>query len=151
MSETMPQRSSDLVESYSARALGVGALAIVVLALAGVVFKFRGDSGLALAIVLFVIGALLLAFAAFSFAQSRRVKAFNIVCPMCKAANGFVEAPQTDVTCQSCHRTIPVENGRVMPLKQVSCNACNESNYYSDRTKSLLCESCGKEIAIARP
>lgn len=146
----MPQRSSDLVETYMARALGIGALALLVLGAATIMFIFRGDSGLALAIVLFVIGFGLLAYALFSLAKSRRVSAFKVVCPMCGATNGFETAPTGDVICSQCHRTIPIENGKVLPMKQISCGACNESNWYSDHTKVLLCEACGREIAIAR-
>ncbi|RYG24903.1 hypothetical protein EON82_09125 [bacterium] len=146
----MPQRSSDLVETYVARALGVGALAIVVIALSVFMFIFRGDSGTALAVVLGIIGAACLVYALYSFAKSRSVTAHTVKCPMCGAVNGFLEAPLTDVTCQECHRMIPIENGTILPLKQVSCGSCGESNWYSDRTKVLLCEACGREIAIAR-
>jgi ribosomal protein S27E len=146
----MAQRSSDLVETYVARALGVGALAVVFLALATVMYVYRGDSGLALAIVLAVIGVSCLAYALYSFVKSRGVTSFSVKCPMCGANNGFLEQPMSDVTCQECHRMIPIENGMILPLKQVSCGSCGESNWYSDRTKVLLCEACGREIAIAR-
>lgn len=145
----MPQRSSDLVETWVARALGAGGLGLVVLGLSVVMFIYRGDSGLALAIVLGVIAVSLLLFAAVAFFKSRKVGSFKLVCPMCGATNGFEAEPTADVVCSHCHRTIPIENGQVLPLKQVSCGACGESNWYSDKTKSLLCESCGREIAIA--
>lgn len=146
----MPQRSSDLVETYMARALGAGGLALVVLGAATVAFVFRGDSGLPLALVLFALGLGALGYAVFSLVKTRGVGAHTIVCPMCGAKNGFEVAPTTDVTCSQCHRTIPIENGRILPLKQISCGACNESNWYSSRTKSLLCEACGRAIAIAQ-
>ena len=147
----MPQRSSDVVETYVARALGIGALALVVLGAGAVMYFYRGDMGLALAVVLLVIGSLLLAYALFCLAKTRAVSAFTLVCPMCGAKNGFEEFPKQDVTCAECHRKIPIENGAILPLKQISCGACQEANWYSDHTKTLLCESCGREIAIARP
>jgi ribosomal protein S27E len=147
----MAQRSSDLVETYVARALGVGAVAVVFIALSVFMFVYRGDSGLALAIVLGVIGGSCLAYALYSFVKSRGVTAHNVKCPMCGSVNGFLQPPMSDVTCQECHRMIPIDNGAILPLKQVSCGSCGESNWYSDRTKVLLCESCGREIAIARP
>ncbi len=146
----MPQRSSDLVETYMARALGTGALGGVVLVLGMVIFAFRGDSGTPLAVVLLIIGVALLAFAAFCVVKTRGVSSYKLVCPMCGASNGFESMPTSDVVCRDCHRTIPIENGKLMPLKQISCGACNESNWYSDRTKLLLCEACGREIAIAQ-
>lgn len=145
----MPQRSTDLVETFVARALAAGGIGIVFLALSAVMFKFQGESGLSLAIVLGVIGLAAAAYAVFSFVKSRKVSAFKLDCPMCGAANGFAEMPNSDVICTGCHRTIPIMNGKLMPLKQISCGACGESNWYSDRTKTLLCEACGKEIAIA--
>lgn len=147
----MPQRSSDLVETYMARTLGAGALGLVFLALGGVMFANRGDSGTPLAVVLFVIAGGLILFAAFCLVKSRGVAAFKLNCPMCGATNGFESAPTSDVSCRECHRKIPIENGQVLPLQQVSCGACGESNWYSDHTKSLICEACGREIAIARP
>ena len=151
IAKTMPQRSSDLVETFMARAFGAGGLAVLFLGGGAVMFAYRGDSGLPLAVVLLAIGFGLLAYAAFCVAQSRRVGAYKLECPMCHASNGFESAPTEDVICNACHRRIPVENGRILPLQTVSCGACGESNWYSDHTKSLLCESCGREIAIARP
>lgn len=147
----MPQRSSDIVETYLARTLGVGALAVVFLALGGVMFAFRGDSGTPLAVVLLLIGVGCLAYALYSFVKSRAVSSYKMECPMCGATNGFESAPESDVVCRQCHRTIPIEKGVVLPLKQISCGACQESNWYSDHTKILICEACGREIAIARP
>lgn len=146
----MPQRSSDLVETYMARAFGAGGLAVVVLGAGAVMFVFRGDSGLPLAIVLLAIGFCLLAYAVFCAVASRRVGSFKLECPMCRASNGFEAMPMDDVVCRGCHRKIPIENGKLLPLKQISCGACHESNWYSDHTKILLCEACGREIAINR-
>ena len=146
----MPQRSSDLVETHIARALGTGGLGAIVLVAGLVMFAFRGDSGTPLAVVLLSIGVALLAYAAFCLVKSRGVSSFKLACPMCDASNGFEAMPTTDVVCRECHRTIPIENGRLMPLRQISCGACDESNWYSDRTKHLLCEACGREIAIAQ-
>lgn len=146
----MPQRSSDLVETYMARALGAGAGGGVVLVLGAIMFAFRGDSGTPLAVVLLLIGAALIVFAAFCVVKSRSVASFKLACPMCGVENGFEAMPTSDVVCRGCHRTIPIDNGKIMPLKQISCGSCNESNWYSDRTKQLLCESCGREIAIAQ-
>ena len=147
----MPQRSSDVVETYVARALGTGALALVLLGTGAVMFFYRGDSGLALAVVLLAIGGLLLAYSLFNLAKTRSVGSFKLVCPMCGVKNGFESMPERNVTCVQCHRTIPIENGKILPLRQISCGACHESNWYSDHTKILICESCGREIAIARP
>lgn len=148
-----PQRSSDLVETYSARALAAGIGGLVALAVAVFFYIFRGDSnaGLPLAIVIAVIGVASIVFACVSLVQVKKVSSFKLTCPMCGATNGFAEMPASDVTCAQCHRTIPIEDGKILPLNQVSCNYCHESNWYSAHTKTLLCEACGREIAIARP
>ena len=134
-----------------ARAFGTGGLALVALFAGGVMFAYRGDSGLPLAIVFLTIGILLLGYALFCVFRSRQVGAYKLQCPMCNAVNSFEAAPNEDVICRDCHRRIPIEGGKILPLQQISCGDCNESNWYSDRTKNLLCESCGREIAIARP
>jgi ribosomal protein S27E len=36
-----------------------------------------------------------------------------------------------------------------MQVAEIRCLDCGETAYYSGRTKTLLCEGCGKEIAVA--
>lgn len=145
------QRSSDVIEQYSERAVAAGLTGLGALALGVVLWIFRGEGLLSgLSMVLMVGGVGLLLYAGYWALQVRTVTAVTITCPICKGKNALVETPASDVSCTQCHRMIPIQNGTVMPVQQVRCGYCNELNYYSDKTEILLCESCNHEIPIAK-
>jgi hypothetical protein len=85
---TMPavQRSSDVVESHSERAVMAGIGGIIVLAIGAVLFIFRGDGMLiGLALVLLIGGAAAVIYAIYCALQIRKVETFDIVCPYCNS------------------------------------------------------------------
>lgn len=145
------QRSSDVVESYSERALTYGFGGIVSLGISALLLVYRGSSGMfvPLAIILAVIGLAALSYAAYNALAVRKVAAVAITCPYCKGSNRLIETPHTDFTCSECHRLIPILDGRPLAVQQVRCGYCNELNYFSEKTDVLLCESCNHEIPIA--
>ena len=145
------QRSSDVVESHSERAVMAGIGGIIVLALGVVLFIFRGDGMLiGLALVLLAGGAAAITYAIYCALQIRKVSSYDIVCPYCSSKVSLVSAPDRDVSCRSCLRMIPIVDGKPIHVTQVRCGYCNALNYYSDKTIALLCEECNHEIPISR-
>jgi hypothetical protein len=146
----MPQRSSDIVEVHSERALMSGLGGLVALAVAGILFRFRGDGAMiGLIGILGVGGIAAVAYAIYCALQIRKVQSVSVTCCYCSAQNQLTEQPDRDFTCQHCHRLIPVQDGQVLPVSQVRCGYCNELNYYSAKTDVLLCEQCNREVPIA--
>ncbi len=145
------QRSSDLVEMHSEKAISFGLGGIVCLVISGLLFAYRGSTELfvPLSIVLAIIAASTICYAIYCLAQVRKVTSVAVTCPYCKATNKLLETPSGDFTCIDCHRLIPVIDGQTLPVNQVRCGFCNELNYYSEKTDVLLCEYCNHEIPIA--
>lgn len=144
------QRSSDLVEIHSERAVTYGFSGLVGLGFATLLYVYRGD-GMFVPLAS-IIGALALGsvgYAGYCITQARKVTAFDIPCPFCEFVNRMVSKPEEDVACQECHRMIPLQDGKPMAVQQVRCGYCNELNYYSDKTEILLCENCNHEIPIS--
>jgi hypothetical protein len=145
------QRSSDIVEIHSERAISFGFGGIAALALGLLLYVFRGDGWLiGLVAVLLLGGAAAVGYAIYCALQVRKVHSFDIECSYCKKNNSLTEAPTADFSCVHCHRMIPVSDGKALPVKEVRCGYCNELNYYSSKTNVLLCESCNHEIPIAK-
>jgi uncharacterized protein YbaR (Trm112 family) len=145
------ERSSDVIEQHSERAFlfAIGGLLLLV---PGIVVLFFQTSGvwLPLAILLILMGTGLIGYGVYCLMKVRSVGGTPVLCPYCSYKNVLTLAPTHDVSCSSCHRMIPILDGQVLKVQQVRCGFCNELNYYSDKTEILLCESCNREIPIAK-
>ncbi len=145
------ERSFDVVEGHSERAIYFGVGGVAALGLGALLWAYRGTGLLSgLALVLLAGGVLCLGYAAYCAWQIRSVTFENLQCPFCEHENVMTGTPDEDVACENCHRMIPLQNGQVMPVFQVRCGFCNNLNYYSDKTEVLICEECDHEIPIAQ-
>ena len=145
------QRSSDVIETHSERAVMAGISGLVVCALGLVLFIFRGDGMFTiLAFILMAGGVAAICYAVYCTFQAKHVSAYDIVCPYCSSKVSLLSAPDRDVSCRSCLRMIPIVDGKPIQVTQVRCGYCNALNYYSDKTIALLCEECNHEIPISR-
>jgi hypothetical protein len=145
------QRSSDVVEVHSEKALSFWVGAIVSLAASALLIYYRGGGMFVpLASIILLIGLSCLGYGAYCAFQIKKVKYIIIECSFCKTGNALDGEPTEDFLCVECHRLIPVQDGKVLTVRQVRCGYCNALNYYSDKTEVLLCESCNHEIPISK-
>lgn len=142
------QRSTDVIEIHSERALSFGLVGLVLLAFGGLLIYYQG--------MFVVLGYLLAAgglgavgYSIYCGLQIRKVHSTHVACPYCEAVNPLTEKPEEDFSCVGCHRMIHVVNGRILPVFQVRCGFCNHLNYYSETSVGLICEECDREIPIA--
>jgi len=146
-----PQRSSDIVETHSERALGYGLTGLIMLAVGLILMRYQGEGWLTgLIWVLIVFGTIGIFYGLYCALQIRKVQVHKTSCPYCGFVNTLTDAPERDIACRSCNRMIPIVDGRVLPVQQVRCGYCNELNYYSEKTDLLICEYCNHEIPIAQ-
>lgn len=144
-----PQRSSDLIEEHSEKAVTYGFSGLVGIIISVLLIVYRGGGMFVpLAIILGALGLGAVGYAAYHVVLARKVVSFDVSCPFCKAVNRLIASPEDDFTCNECHRLIPIQNGKPMSVQQVRCGYCNELNFYSDKTEVLLCESCNRDIPI---
>lgn len=146
------ERSSDIVEERSETAFIWGGAALGLLALGALLWFYNKDGGalIFLGYLLILFGIACACYAIYSAMQIRGVQHFTYDCPYCKAKNRLAAEPENDFTCIECHRLIPVQDKKVLPVYRVVCGYCREPSYYSDKTLVLLCESCNHEIPITR-
>lgn len=147
-------KTSDVIEEKSEVALEyvLGGLFAFLLGLLGYryhEYKF-GEYILLFAIVLIVIGLASIGYGISRAWRVREVPAIGVECCYCHKINRVIEAPTSDFLCTYCNRSIPIQEGTVMPVFQVRCGYCNELNYYNAKTEVLICEKCDHEIPIAQ-
>lgn len=145
------ERTSDIKESLTERALFFFIGSVVLIACGVVFLVFRGDGYFVfLGEILVVLGAVSLVTAIYGLSRTRKVTSFDVHCPFCQALNVLTVGPEDDFNCTSCNRMIPIENGAVLPAEQVRCGFCGELNFYSAKTEVLICENCDHEIPISQ-
>jgi hypothetical protein len=145
------QRSSDIIEAHSEKALTYGLGGLGLLAVATILYIFRGQGALLpFTFIVAAIGIACVGYAIYCTMQVRKVTSVGVQCPYCSHTNRLTEDPVDDFSCSGCHRMIPVRDGKILRVSQVRCGYCNELNFYSDKTEVLLCESCNHEIPIAQ-
>lgn len=142
------RRSSDVIEEYSSKVLGYGIGGIVLGALGGLFIYYKGML-MYLGFVFVLISIICIVYAIYEYTQARKVPVVKVNCPYCSFVNQLTEQPEKDFTCRSCHRLIPVDNGRIMRVFQVRCGFCNHLNFYSEKSEGLICEECDREIPIS--
>jgi hypothetical protein len=144
-------RLSDLIEIHSEYAIYYGFGGLVAASLSGLLFNYRGASGMfvPLAVMLLLIGLGLIFIATRSVWRVRNIVGHGVECPFCQERNELLSQPTDDFACVKCNRMIPIIDGNVVPVHQVRCGFCNELNFYSEKTDALLCENCNHEIPIA--
>ena len=144
-----PTRSSDIKEILAAQSVFFIGGAILLIGFGAIFIIFRGDGYFVpLGWILTTLGLICLVIGIWGLLQTRKVKSFDVTCPYCSSLNTLTEPPQIDFRCISCSRMIPIEGGKVMPVKQVRCGFCQALNYYCDKTEVLICEECNHEIPI---
>lgn len=90
-------------------------------------------------------------YAGYRVLVSRREPSYISTCPYCDAEIELTAAPEDDFSCDSCHRRVPVLDGRVLEVHGVSCGYCGHANYMSEKTLVLICENCDREIPLLNP
>ncbi len=143
-----PVRSSDIVEGHSEKALSFGIGGIVALGLGALMIYYQGML-MYLGYILALGGIAAIIYAIYCAMQVRKVPTVSLVCPYCSSKNTLTAQPEVDFSCTSCHRLIPVQDGKMLPVFQVRCGFCNHLNYYSPKSIGLICEECDREIPIA--
>lgn len=143
-----PQRSSDVVETFSSRAIGIGILGIVLIGIGFIGARYPG-MWTPLGWTLIVMGVGCIGFAVFSALQVKKVPGERLKCPYCQATNILTEPPTEDFSCHACHRMIPVLDGQILQVFQVRCGYCNHLNFYNEKSVGLICENCDRIIPIA--
>jgi len=146
----MQQRRSDVLEMIAERSLVFGLGGLVSMAIAALLYAFKGDGyTLGLIWALGIGGGVSVILAIYSALDIRKVKTYSVDCPYCEQVNVLTAQPTDDFACVHCSRLVPVVDGKVIPVFQVRCGFCNVLNFYSEKSEALICEECDREIPIS--
>ncbi len=144
------ERSTDIVEQRSETAFIYGFIGLALLSLGGLLWVYNQEGGplIWLSYVLLASGVGCFGNAVYTAWQIRKVTHIEVICPYCEVTNLLSKLPNFDFRCIGCNRSIPVEDGAVLPVYRVLCGNCREPNWFSDKSLVLLCENCNHEIPI---
>lgn len=152
-----PEKRSHIIEKHWEHAIIWGFLGLV--CLLGGLFILRygnnftgfGENLTSLSWPLLAAAPLLFAYAIYRLITGRKEPVYVAACPYCQTEIEFTERPEDDFTCDSCHRRVPVLDGRVLDVTGVRCGYCGALNYMSEKTEVLICEDCDREIPLLDP
>jgi len=69
-------------------------------------------------------------------------------CPYCDAFNKLVATPTENFECDSCLATIRFENGKMVPVRTISCSNCGAEHRVSVKAERYVCDRCNAVIQI---
>jgi len=82
---------------------------------------------------------------------ARQIPAITVYCPYCQHPNQFVAEPTEDWTCESCHRTVYYENGKMVPVREITCPSCRTVHKVSEKAKTFTCDRCNRTLSLRDP
>jgi ribosomal protein L7/L12 len=77
--------------------------------------------------------------------------AVTINCPYCGFPTEFLEEPTVDYDCDGCHRRVYYENGRPVPIKEITCTFCKTVHKVSAKATHFTCDRCNRALRLTDP
>lgn len=98
-----------------------------------------------------IVGAVVMGVAGRRMVLARKVPAITVNCPYCGHPNQFVALPTEDWTCENCHRTVYYENGKMVPVREITCPSCGTVHRVSEKAKTFTCDRCHRTLSLRDP
>lgn len=70
-------------------------------------------------------------------------------CPFCDATNQFFGYPTKDFVCESCTRTVHFENGQMIPVRTIVCQACRTEHRVPMNILRYVCDRCNRPLKLS--
>lgn len=98
-----------------------------------------------------LVGLVVMAVAGRRMYLARNVPAITVYCPYCQHPNQFVAEPTEDWTCEGCHRTVYYENGKMVPVREITCPSCRTVHKVSQKARTFTCDRCNRTLSLTDP
>jgi hypothetical protein len=72
-----------------------------------------------------------------------------VTCPFCDATNLFFGYPTKDFVCESCSRTVHFENGQMIPVRNIVCQACRTEHRVPMNILRYVCDRCNRPLKLS--
>ena len=84
--------------------------------------------------------------------QTRKVEKepnTQFTCPFCDASNLFFGYPTKDFVCEACTRTVHFENGQMIPVRTIVCQACRTEHRVPMNILRYVCDRCNRPLKLS--
>jgi hypothetical protein len=149
--------ASEVQERAFLQSLNGALLGLAILVVAGILFYFmkfwlvdpmlmygRLVMGIAM-----LAGAGIAGTAVYHGALNRNVAGVDFTCPYCDKVMKLVTAPSDDFECEHCSRTIHMQNGTHVQVREVTCQACRSSHRVAITSQHYICDNCNRPLKLA--
>lgn len=83
--------------------------------------------------------------------RARALPAVTVYCPYCEHPNQFLSEPTEDYTCEGCNRRVHYENGKPVPVREITCPTCKTVHKVSEKTTQYTCDRCNRALRLVDP
>jgi ribosomal protein L7/L12 len=156
MAKTATTRSEVLEQAYGSglTTLIFAAIGLLGAVLLGYLFKLSiSNPGLKSGMLALAgLGALVSLYYAFRgysiMSKARGIASTTVNCPYCDYPMEFPERPTEDFDCEGCNRRVQFDNGRMVPIKIITCAFCKTVHKVSDKTTTYTCDRCNRTLKL---
>jgi transposase-like protein len=78
----------------------------------------------------------------------RNAASIDFRCPYCDSINKLVAQPTEDFECESCHSTVRFENGKMVPIRTITCTSCGAEHRVSIKAERYVCDRCNAVLQV---
>jgi len=75
----------------------------------------------------------------------------KVPCPYCDFQNEFVATPTLGYECESCNRRVHYEDGKPVPIIEVTCTYCKSVHKISSKATQFTCDKCNRGLRLTDP
>jgi transposase-like protein len=144
-------REQEYTQSITMAATGIGLIVVCLLLIAflkylvpeSILIVSRILCGLAA-----LVGLTLVIAAGKRIMDVRNAPSVMFRCPYCDAQNRLVAEPTSDFVCESCHSTIRFENGKLVPIRTITCTTCGAEHRVSSKAERYVCDKCNTVLQV---
>ena len=105
-------------------------------------FTFMGYFGV-------FVGFLIVCVAAVQARKVEKEPNTPFTCPFCDATNLFFGYPTKDFECEACSRTVHFENGQMIPVRTIICQACRTEHRVPMNILRYVCDRCNRPLKLS--
>ncbi len=96
-----------------------------------------------------LMGAIIIGVALYNARKVHQEPNTKFTCPFCDATNLFFGFPTKDFDCESCNRTVHFEDGQMVPVRNIICQACQASHRVPVNIHRYVCDRCNRPLKLS--
>ncbi len=102
-----------------------------------------------IAVLGLILGAAIVAVAMFQAQHVDAKPTTPFKCPFCDGTNYFFGTPTADFDCELCARTIHFEDGSMVMVRTIICQACRTEHRVPMNIQRYVCDRCNRPLKLS--